>query len=90
MEMGKGIPPFPFPNQPPCSFSARVCWVFGDSGRSLKNKSIYLRREKAGVLYTPPFFIIHSPFQSEINKSEKPYSDFSRNNLELLGKSLPL
>ncbi len=28
--------------------------------------------------------------QSEINKSEKPYSEFSRNNLELLGKSLQL
>ena len=32
----------------------------------------------------------NSTFQSEINKSEKPYSNFSRNNLELLGKSLPL
>jgi hypothetical protein len=29
-------------------------------------------------------------FQSEINKSAKPYSEFSRNNLGFLGKPLPL
>jgi hypothetical protein len=64
MEVGVGareIPLLPYPNPPRCSFSDRVLWVFGDSGKSLENKSIYLRGEKAGILYTPAFFIIHSP-----------------------------